>query len=41
MAEIASGSVIPLDTRPGTSTASTTSNPPGMSGIEPTALAAA
>ena len=32
---------MPLDTRPGTSTASTTSSPPGISGIEPTARAAA
>ena len=32
---------IPLDTSPGTSTASTTSRPPGISGIEPTARAAA
>ena len=32
---------MPLDTRPGTSTASTTSRPPGISGIDPTARAAA
>ena len=34
-------SVIPLETRPGTSIASTTSSPPGISGIDPTARAAA
>src|SRR6185295_17480751 len=32
---------VPLVTRPGTSTASTTSSPPGINGIEPTARAAA
>ena len=32
---------MPLDTRPGTSTASTTSRPPGINGIDPTARAAA
>ncbi len=32
---------MPLDTRPGTSTASTTNRPPGISGIVPTARAAA
>ena len=32
---------MPLDTRPGTSTASTISSPPGISGIVPTARAAA
>ena len=41
MAEMAPASVIPLDTRPGTSTASTTSSPPGISGMVPTARAAA
>src|SRR6202000_2136514 len=39
--EIATGSDMPLDTRPGTSTASTISSPPGISGIVPTARAAA
>ncbi|CNH35479.1 Uncharacterised protein [Mycobacterium tuberculosis] len=38
---MALGSDIPLDTRPGTNTASTTSSPPGISGMVPTARAAA
>ncbi len=41
MAEIALGRDIPLETSPGTSTASTTSSPPGISGMVPTARAAA
>src|SRR3954468_1602908 len=41
IAEIAEASVMPDDTRPGTSTASTTSSPPGINGIDPTARAAA
>src|ERR1700738_2888493 len=41
IAEMAEASVIPDDTRPGTSTASTPSSPPGISGIDPTARAAA
>ena len=41
IAEIAEARVMPDDTRPGTSTASTTSRPPGINGIDPTARAAA
>src|ERR1700684_57391 len=38
---MAAGSDMPADTRPGTSTASTTNRPPGISGMLPTARAAA
>ncbi|CKO70346.1 Uncharacterised protein [Mycobacterium tuberculosis] len=38
---MALGKGMPLDTRPGTSTASTTNRPPGISGMVPTARAAA
>src|SRR5580693_9425074 len=38
---MAPGSDMPLDTKPGTSTASTTNRPPGINGMVPTARAAA
>src|ERR1700722_15220118 len=41
IAEMAEARVMPDDTRPGTSTASTTRSPPGINGIAPTARAAA
>src|ERR1700739_1017344 len=41
MAEMALGKDMPLETSPGTRTASTTKSPPGISGIVPTARAAA